>query len=168
MGCRVSKELLAKLAGVSTENAKRIREALAQDSNRSSNANVECSTKHSGKGVGELPTVRSYSSKPCKEDGALPYIQGPVAIRIIHYRHTLADSEGYCIKFAIDALVIGGILEDDSAKIIPQRPIELHYKIPKEEKEKTEIEIWQTGLYPANSVDIQVRPRVESRPNANA
>jgi hypothetical protein len=133
---------MAKLIGVGN-NARTIREATACNNNTGKNANVEHDAGHGGKGNARQPTVRRDSGRPCKKDGTPPYIQGSVRLRITHYRYNLADSEGYCIKYAIDALVRAGILLDDNPEVIPQRLEEFLYKIDPTDQERVVVEIYK-------------------------
>ena len=65
-----------------------------------------------------------------------------VVVTITDYRVRLADPDGVCEKFLIDAIVGCGILKDDSAKyiekVIKNRPLKV--KSIKEEKTVVEIE----------------------------
>jgi hypothetical protein len=83
----------------------------------------------------DAPVVQTY------EADVLHGFDGPVELTITHYRHNLADSEGYFIKAVIDAIVAFGLLPDDNPKVIPQRPVERHYRIPRQEPEHTDITI---------------------------
>jgi hypothetical protein len=46
----------------------------------------------------------------------------PVSIHVLCKRNRLADSDGISKKYAIDALVACGILQDDSPKFVPEEP----------------------------------------------
>ena len=78
-----------------------------------------------------------YKSIPEKED---PRFNRPVDIIITSFRHRLTDPGGASEKYVIDAIVDRGILSDDSQDEINF----IHHfqkKIPKEEAEKTLIQI---------------------------
>ena len=61
-------------------------------------------------------------------------------IEIIEYRHRLHDPGGGCSKWIIDALVVGGLLPDDSAAFI-EEPRHRQVKIGRDEAERTEVVI---------------------------
>ena len=64
----------------------------------------------------------------------------PVDILIHSFRHRLADPDGLCSKYVIDAIVKAGLLEDDSTKFVKEVRFK-QTKIPKGEEEYTEVEI---------------------------
>lgn len=67
---------------------------------------------------------------------------GQVSIKIRSYRHRLGDPFGISEKYAIDAIVDRGILQDDSCKEInEEKSNHQQIKIKKSEKERTVIEI---------------------------
>ena len=82
---------------------------------------------------------QATSTKPLAKKKVKGF-DGQVSIIIRSYRHRLADTWGCSEKYLIDALVDRGILRDDSTKEISEEKSR-HYqiKIPKSEKERTEI-----------------------------
>ena len=71
-----------------------------------------------------------------------PRFDGQVDISFTEKRHRLADPDGSCVKYVIDALVSCGVLQDDSAKKI--RKIEKNQtRVSKNEREGTILEIWK-------------------------
>ena len=72
-----------------------------------------------------------------------------VSITFIEKRHRLADPDGNCVKYLLDALVSAGILRDDSAKEIGKINKE-QIKIGKEYVEETIIEVRKgnSGILP--------------------
>jgi hypothetical protein len=70
----------------------------------------------------------------------VPRFCAPVDVYVTHYRHRLADPQGASTKAAMDAIVRGGLLADDSPKEIREIR-DRQKKVPSNESEKTEIEI---------------------------
>jgi len=68
---------------------------------------------------------------------------GPTCIRISEYRHRKTDFDGSSIKYLIDALVSAKVLFDDSPAFVSKIEKE-QIKVPKEESERTVVEIWET------------------------
>jgi len=67
-----------------------------------------------------------------------PRFDGPVSIVFRSYRHRLADPDGLCGKYALDALVSAGVFPDDSGEYISKVSHE-QVKVPRKEQERTEI-----------------------------
>lgn len=64
----------------------------------------------------------------------------PVIITVHSFRYRLADSDGLCAKYSIDAIVKSGLLVDDSPKEVQEVRFK-QTKIKKPEEEKTIITI---------------------------
>lgn len=62
-------------------------------------------------------------------------------IRIVSCRHRLCDPGGISYKAAIDGLVDGGVLRDDSTKEIQEPIVHVQEKLPKDVPERTVITI---------------------------
>jgi hypothetical protein len=77
----------------------------------------------------------------------VPRFAAPVDVFITHYRHRLADPQGASTKAAMDAIVRGGLLADDSPKEIREIR-DRQKKVPTCDPEKTEIEIRVCELGP--------------------
>ena len=89
-------------------------------------------------------TDRNVPSDQAQNGNKEPLVSGCVSLTFLHYRHRLADGDGYYIKDLIDALTItrgGCVLADDNVKVIPQPPVHRHFKIGKDEPESTVSEI---------------------------
>jgi len=63
-------------------------------------------------------------------------IDAPVVITVHSFRHKLADPDGLCCKWVIDALVAGGVLRDDRAEFVAEVR-HRQTKVPKTEAERT-------------------------------
>lgn len=131
-----------RLEDCNDELRKRIRAAIDRDDSNK-DANMEHGSEHGKEGDTKKPKARSVPSKKHDKDPSAYCISEPVRIRITHYRHKLADSDGYAIKWLIDSLVRSGIIPDDDHRWIPKRPDEEEEVIPKEEPEKTVVEIFK-------------------------
>ena len=66
----------------------------------------------------------------------------PCCLHIISYRHRLCDSDGISAKAAIDGLVHGGILVDDSPEYVKEVTYS-QVKVRTKDEERTEIIITQ-------------------------
>lgn len=62
-----------------------------------------------------------------------------VCIRVHSKRRRLTDPDGLYFKAALDGLVAGGLLVDDSAKCVK----EVSFSQEKSETEETVIEVWE-------------------------
>ncbi len=71
---------------------------------------------------------------------APPRFDGPVGIRIVEYRHRLADPDGACAKYLLDAIISAGVLPDDSAKFVKKIEKE-QIKVGRDKSEMTVVEI---------------------------
>ena len=61
-------------------------------------------------------------------------------IHIVSYRKRLADADGISAKAAIDGLILGGVLRDDS----PEEVEEVTFaQVKTKGDERTEITVWQ-------------------------
>lgn len=89
------------------------------DRNTNPNANVESNTGNAPLGAQEVPRFSS-----------------PVRVLVTHHRKRLVDTGGASEKWAMDAIVRAGILEDDSAKHIEEIK-HRQVKVKKGESEKT-------------------------------
>ena len=67
-----------------------------------------------------------------------PRLDGQFSIVFRSYRHRLADTDGICGKYALDALVSANVFQDDSPDIITKVSHE-QVKISRKEQERTEI-----------------------------
>ena len=73
---------------------------------------------------------------------APPGLNRPVSIVVYSYRHRLADSDGLCGKYVVDAIIsTKSILPDDSPEYV-ESVTHKQVKIGKGEQEKTVVEIW--------------------------
>lgn len=64
-----------------------------------------------------------------------------VRLRVISYRHRLADADGISAKAVIDGIVHAGILADDNTKIVEEISWR-QVKIESEEEERTEVQFF--------------------------
>ena len=87
-----------------------------------------------------LEPTASLSPVAEKEDTRLDSFRGPVHLLVTSYRHRLCDADGISAKAAIDALVLAGILKDDSSEFVKEVRYE-QIKVENEEPEQTIIEI---------------------------
>lgn len=76
-----------------------------------------------------------------KAQGRLPCFDQGVVVTVRSYRHRLADWDGICFKWFLDALVYQGILRDDSPEIITKNIVLHQICIETWEVERTEIEL---------------------------
>lgn len=60
----------------------------------------------------------------------------PVSVLVTSYRAKLTDHDNVCVKFAIDAIVHRGILQDDSPAFVESVTIR-QVKVKNESEEKT-------------------------------
>lgn len=60
-------------------------------------------------------------------------------VRLFRRSWTPAAGDGRFVKSALDALVDAGILPGDGPEVIPQPPVQEHYKVETFEDERTEI-----------------------------
>jgi len=68
-----------------------------------------------GDGRAGLPAADVEPGAGDEREGACPIeaFDEAVDLRIVSYRRRLADTDGLCAKWVIDAIVAGGLLEDD-------------------------------------------------------
>lgn len=71
--------------------------------------------------------------------GKLTTLDTLCRIHIHSKRKRLTDADGVSAKAAIDGLVHGGLLQDDSAKFVT----EVSYSQEKSKEEETTIELWE-------------------------
>ena len=91
---------------------------------------------HPGKAANLERTIGDEPMESCTS----PAFDSPVRIRIHSYRSRLADCDGVSGKAAIDALVLCGIIKDDTTKEV----VEVSYgqtKVKTKSEEKTVITI---------------------------
>ena len=97
----------------------------------------------------DRPAVRATDVEPDIGDGLPPApaaeeIHSRFSIAIHHRSRRLADATGRSHKFAVDGIVRGGLLPDDS----PIYVAEIKETFEQRNNEETVIELWQ--LTPAN------------------
>ena len=86
------------------------------------------------------PTNMEPDSKPAvKKANASKAVYPRVSIRVHSKRRRLTDPDGIAAKAAIDGLVRGGLLTDDSAKTIK----EVSFSQELSDVEETVIEVWE-------------------------
>ena len=84
-----------------------------------------------------MERITSNASLPaCKS----PLFDTQVGIRIHSYRTRLVDVDGVSAKYAIDGLVMGGIIANDTTKEV-REVIYTQTKVKNKSQEKTEITI---------------------------
>jgi hypothetical protein len=81
-------------------------------------------------------TVGNAPLPACKS----PLFDSQVGIRIHSYRTRLVDVDGVSAKYAIDGLVMGGIIANDTTKEV-REVIYTQTKVKNKSQEKTEITI---------------------------
>jgi len=70
---------------------------------------------------------------------------GCVRVCFTSRRHRLADSDGISYKFALDSLVLAGVIKDDSPEYVES--VEMRQeKIPMTEPEETVVELYEVNL----------------------
>ena len=85
----------------------------------------------------DLERVVSNASLPaCKG----PLFDSQVNLRVHSYRTRLVDVDGVSAKYAIDGLVMGGIIANDTTKEV-REVIYIQTKVKNKSQEKTEITI---------------------------
>lgn len=90
----------------------------------------------------QTPNSKPTSSNDMERKEKIKGFDGQVSIKIRSYRHRLGDPFGISEKYAIDAIVDRGILQDDSCKEISEKKSNhRQIKIKKSEQEKTVITI---------------------------
>ena len=91
---------------------------------------------HSNKATNVECLTRNASLPACKG----PLFDSQVGIRIHSYRTRLVDVDGVSAKYAIDGLVMGGIIANDTTKEVSE-VIYTQTKVKNKSQEKTEITI---------------------------
>jgi hypothetical protein len=94
------------------------------------------SDNHSDKATNMERFVGNASLPACKG----PLFDTQVGIRIHSYRTRLVDVDGVSAKYAIDGLVMGGIIANDTTKEV-REVIYTQTKVKNKSQEKTEITI---------------------------
>jgi len=70
---------------------------------------------------------------------------GCVRVCFTSRRHRLADSDGISYKFALDSLVLAGVIKDDSPEYVES--VEMRQeKIPRTQPEETVVELYEVNL----------------------
>ena len=92
---------------------------------------------------GKTTDMEPNTSNALHRKEKAPGFDGQVNIAFREKRYRLADPDGSCVKYVLDALVTCRVLQDDSAKEIGKVSKE-QIKIDKNEQEETVIEIWKT------------------------
>jgi hypothetical protein len=82
---------------------------------------------------------RIVSNAPLSK-GKSPAFDSPVSIRVHSYRVRLVDVDGVSAKYAIDGLVMGGVLRDDTTKEV-REVVYSQTKVKNKSEEKTVITI---------------------------
>jgi hypothetical protein len=104
---------------------------------------VKVSEDSASRGVADSQSSPGHEPVAAKE---APRFDRPVSVHITSYRHRLADTFGCSEKYAIDAIVDRGILQDDSTKEINEKlSHQEQIKIPKSQEEETVIIITEIG-----------------------
>lgn len=85
------------------------------------------------------PNLEQHLSNASFSKKAYPRFNGPLSIRIHCKRKRLTDHDNICSKYAIDALVTGGILQDDNPECVK----EISYTQEKSKENYTIIELWE-------------------------
>ena len=96
---------------------------VVNDSSANKASNLECLT-------------RNASLPACKG----PLFDSQVSVRVHSYRTRLVDVDGVSAKYAIDGLVMGGIIANDTTKEV-REVIYTQTKVKNKSHEKTEITI---------------------------
>ena len=86
-----------------------------------------------------IANVESSLDLPIKKKAPSETAGPRFRIHVHSKRHRLTDPDATCAKWAIDGLVQGGIIPDDSAKYIK----EISYSQEKSATEETVIEVWE-------------------------
>jgi hypothetical protein len=106
------------------KNGRKYGTATILDDNHSDKAtNLECPTRDAS-----LPACKS------------PLFDSQVGIRIHSYRTRLVDVDGVSAKYAIDGLVMGGVIANDTTKEVSEVTY-TQTKVKNKSQEKTEITI---------------------------
>jgi len=75
-------------------------------------------------------------------EGAALDTPGCVRVCFTSRRHRLADSDGISYKFALDSLVLAGVIKDDSPEYVES--VEMRQeKIPMTQPEETVVELYE-------------------------
>jgi Holliday junction resolvase RusA-like endonuclease len=93
---------------------------------------------------GQAANVESHTCHAPLPAKKAPRFDGQVVIRVIEHRHRLADPDGACVKYLLDAIVSAGLLQDDSQRFVHKVEKE-QVKIAANQEEKTIVEIWGMG-----------------------
>lgn len=91
---------------------------------------------HSNKAA-NVERIISHASLPA---GKGPLFDSQVSIRVHSYRTRLVDVDGVSAKYAIDGLVMGGIIANDTTKEVREVTYS-QTKVKNKSEEKTEITI---------------------------
>lgn len=91
----------------------------------------------------KIAAVESSATDALSATPQIECFDKKVVIAITDYRVRLADTDGVCEKFVIDAIVDCGILKDDSSKQVSQVIKNAPVKVKNLDEEKTVIEIYE-------------------------
>ena len=110
----------------------------SEDYNRYLKANARNENRSAG-AVADSKQRTGNGQVPAKKVARL---NGQFILCIHSERKCLTDSDGAFSKYAIDALITAGLLEDDDPKVLPESPRKTQSKST---ESKTTIEIYRIG-----------------------
>ena len=95
--------------------------------------------------VGDNAANKATNVECVTRNASLPACKGPlfdsqVSLRVHSYRTRLVDVDGVSAKYAIDGLVMGGVIANDTTKEV-REVIYTQTKVKNKSQEKTEITI---------------------------
>lgn len=95
--------------------------------------------------INDSATDKASNVECLTRNASLPACKGPlfdsqVSVRVHSYRTRLVDVDGVSAKYAIDGLVMGGIIANDTTKEV-REVIYTQTKVKNKSQEKTEITI---------------------------